>query len=262
MLRSPVAARPCCAFALVLASLGLALVAGCGGGGDAASSDDAVNKLLKQTFSGDKKIESGNLDLSLASTPRAPRSSAARSSLRLTGPFQSQGKGKLPKFKHRRRRSRAAGQNITAGIDLDGRQGLRQLPGTDYVVTDQVSSQFKAGYEQAQQKADKRRQSLSTLGIDPRNWLTNPRNAGEARSATTDAIKITGGVDIDKMLDDVNTALEKARTLGVPAAQNVPNKLTRRSRSSRPQDAIKDPRVEIDTGKDDRSCAAWSSTSA
>ena len=50
--------------------------------------------------------------------------------------------------------------------------------------------------------------------MDPRKWLTDPRNAGEAKVGDADTIKITGGVDVDALLDDVNTALGKAASSG------------------------------------------------
>ena len=124
--------------------------------------------------------------------------------------------------------------------------------GTDYAVSDQVFQQFKAGYEQAQkQSADKgNQQSLATLGIDPRRWLTDPKNEGEAKVGDTDTIKITGGVDVGKLLDDVNTALDKARGLGVQGSDQLPEKLTDQQKQQA-ADAIKDLKVEIYTGKED-----------
>ena len=125
--------------------------------------------------------------------------------------------------------------------------------GTDYVVSDQVFKQFKTGYEQAQkQGSDKQQnQSLSSLGLDPRQWLTNPKNEGEAKVGDDDTIKITGGVDVNKLLDDVNQALKKTRELGVQGTQQLPTQLTAEQRKQ-VTDAIKDPKVEIYTGKEDK----------
>ena len=58
----------------------------------------------------------------------------------------------------------------------------------------------------------------------------HPKNEGEAKVGDADTIKITGGVDVAKLLDDVNTALEKASSLGV-SGQGVPEKLTESSAS-------------------------------
>ena len=94
-------------------------------------------------------------------------------------------------------------------------------------------------------------QSLSSLGLDPRQWLTNPKNEGEAKVGDDDTIKITGGIDVNKLLDDVNTALGKTRNLGVQGTENLPTELTAAQRKQ-VVDAVKDPKVEIYTGKEDK----------
>ena len=126
--------------------------------------------------------------------------------------------------------------------------------GTEYAVSDQVFQQFKAGYEQAQKNgssSSKNQQSLSSLGLDPQQWLTNPKNEGDAKVGDDDTIKITGGIDVNKLLDDVNTALPKTKQLGVQGTQNLPSQLTAEQRKQ-VTDAIKDPKVEIYTGKEDK----------
>jgi hypothetical protein len=244
------AARPRSAPALALAIvLAVAFVAGCGGG-QKASSDTPVNQLLKQTFSGDKQVKSGMLDLSLRVDSQGASQAGGPIAVRLTGPFESQGKGKLPKFKLNASLS-GSGQNFTAGVTSTVDKGFVSFQGTDYAITDNVWSQFRKGYEQSQQQAgSKPGQSLSALGIDPQNWLTNPRNAGDGKVGNDDVVRITGGVNVARMLDDVNTLLEKGRSLGGTAGQKIPNKLTEQQKQQAVQ-AIKSPSVEIDTGKDD-----------
>ena len=87
--------------------------------------------------------------------------------------------------------------------------------------------------------------------MDPRKWLTDPRNAGEAKVGDADTIKITGGVDVAALLDDVNTALGKVGELGLAGAGQVPDKITE-AQKRQVIDAVKDPRVEIYTGKEDK----------
>jgi hypothetical protein len=240
---------------LVLAAVLAALVAGCGGGdggGASADEDSSVDQVLEDTFSGEKKVDSGKLDLSLKIDVQGGDSQIQGPiSLSLTGPFQTQGKGELPKFDIDAA-FEGAGQNLKAGVISTGEKAFVNFQGTDYAVSDQVFKQFKAGYEEAQkQSADKdNQQSLATLGIDPRRWLTDAKNAGEAKVGDTDTIKITGGVDLDKLLDDVNTALDKARNLGVEGSDSLPEKLTDKQKQEA-ADAIKDLSVEIYTGKED-----------
>jgi hypothetical protein len=246
--------RPRMLLLALVALLAALVVAGCGGGGSgsSASEDTSVDELLDNTFSGEKKVDSGKLDLSLKLDVQGGSSQVQGPiSLSLSGPFQTQGKGKLPEFDIEAAFA-GAGQNLKAGVTSTGDKAFVNFQGTDYEVSDQVFQQFKAGYEQAQkQSADKgNQQSLATLGIDPRRWLTDAKNEGEAKVGDTDTIKITGGVDVGKLLDDVNTALDKARSLGVEGSDSLPEKLTDKQKQEA-EDAIKDLSVEIYTGKDD-----------
>ncbi len=240
----------------LLAALIAAVLVGCGGGdegsGTSADEDTSVDQVLEDTFSGEKKVDSGKLDLAIKVDVQGGDSQVQGPiSLGLSGPFQTQGKGKLPKF-DMDAAFEGAGQSFKAGVTSTGDKAFVNFQGTEYEVSDQVFQQFKAGYEQAQkQSADKgNQQSLATLGIDPRRWLTDPKNEGEAKVGDTDTIKITGGVDVNKLLDDVNTALDKARGLGVQGSDQLPEKLTDQQKQEA-ADAIKDLKVEIYTGKED-----------
>jgi hypothetical protein len=240
-------------FLLLLVSALALVAAGCGGGSKASSSSD-VNDLLQKTFAGHKKLDSGKLNLALRVDLQGGSNSQLNGpiSLTLSGPFQTQGKGKLPKFDIDAAFT-GGGQNLKAGLESTGDKGFVNFNGTEYAVSDQVFQQFRTGYEQAQQQAAKQNgntQSLATLGIDPRRWLKNPRNEGDAKVGDTDVVKITGDVDIGKLLDDVNNALAKARSLGVQGSQQLPSKLTDQQKQQA-QQAIKSLKVEIYTGKDD-----------
>jgi hypothetical protein len=237
----------------LLAAVAL-IVAACGSGGsdgEKASSSTDVNDLLTQTFSGAKKVDSGNIDVSVRLDAKGANTGLSGPvTAKLSGPFQVQGDGKLPKFKFDLA-FEGAGQSVTAGATSTGKKGYVSFQGTDYVVSDQVFKQFEAGYEETRKKSKsgKQPQSFASLGMDPRKWLTDPKNEGDAKVGDDDAIKITGGVDVAKLLDDVNTAMGKASSLGLQNAQ-VPQKLTA-AQQRQVEEAVKDPKVEIYTGKDD-----------
>ena len=226
-------------------------VAACGSSGDSASSSTDVNQLLSDTFKGNKNVKSGKLNLSLKIDAKGAQGVNGPITLTVAGPFESQGKQKLPKFKIDFSFA-GAGQSIKAGLTSTGDKGYVNFNGTDYVVSDQVYKQFKAGYEQAQKNGtSKQQQSLSSLGLDPSQWLTNPKNEGETKVGDDDVIKITGGIDVNKLLEDVNQALQKTKSLGVQGTQNLPSQLTA-AQKQQVTDAIKDPKVEIYTGKEDK----------
>jgi hypothetical protein len=242
-------------FVLLLLLLVLATsVVACGGGdsGDEATSTTDVNELLTQTFTGSKEVDSGKLALKLridASGEGAETDGPV--SVSLSGPFQSQGDGKLPRF-DLDAAFEGAGQSIQAGATSTGDKGYVSFQGSDYALGDQIFEQFKAGFEQAEKDATGGdQQSLASLGMDPRKWLTDPKNEGEAKVGDADTIKITGGVDVGKLLDDVNVALEKAASLDLGGVGGVPTRLTDAQRKQ-VVDAVKDPRVEIYTGAEDK----------
>jgi len=244
---------------LLLAAVTALALAACGGDdnavGEEASASTDVNQLLKETFTGNKKVDSGRLNLTVAvDAPGAQGAQAGPINVKLAGPFQSRGAGKLPSLKMDLAFT-GSGQNIKAGVTSTGDKGFVNFNNQDYAVSDQVFRQFQAGYEQAQKQAQQQnrqqQQSLTTLGIDPRKWLTNAKNAGEAKVGDADAIRITGGVDVPKLLDDVNVALDKASQLGLQDAGQVPEKLTDEQRRQITE-AVKGLKVELFTGKEDK----------
>jgi hypothetical protein len=237
---------------LLTALLAMIAVTGCGGGSSGASASTDVSQLLKDTFSGAHPVKSGKLSLMLRADAQGGSSSTQGPiSVNLSGPFQSQGKGKLPKL-DLEAKIEGAGQNISAGLVSTGTKGFLKFQGQSYVASDAIFQQFKRGYEQSQAQASKQKgQSLATLGIDPQRWLTNPRNEGDAKVGGTDTIRITGDVNVPKLLDDVNTALQRTRALGVQGAQSLPQQLTPAQRKQA-ANAIKKLSVEVYTGKDDR----------
>ena len=232
---------------LFVALLATGLVAGCGGdgGGDEASSSTDVDQLLQDTFTGSKDIKSGKLDLAVDVKSAGDTGALA---IKVAGPFESQGKGKVPKFDIDAS-FEGGGQNIEAGVTSTGDSGFVGFNGTDYEIAGPVWKQFTASYEQAGAKGSD--QSLATLGIDPRKWLTNAQNAGEAKVGDTDTIKITGDVDVPKLLDDLNAGIEKLRSIGGAGAANLPEQLTPEQKQQAGE-AIKDLNVEIYTGAEDK----------
>ena len=227
----------------------LALVAvGCGGDGDTADSSTDVDQLLDDTFSGSKSIQSGKLSLALGLEAEGGQGPV---SAKISGPFQSEGEGRLPQL-DLEGSFEGGGESLSGGITATADAAYVSFGGNTYEVAGPVFEQFKAGYEQSAKEASgEKDQSLASLGVDPRRWLTNASNEGEAKVGDTDTIKITGDVDVPKLLDDVNGALEKIRALGVQGSEQIPDKLTE-AEKQQTAEAIEDLSVEIYTGADDR----------
>jgi hypothetical protein len=229
------------AFLLVLAT---AALAACGGGGN-----ESASALVKDTFGGNHPVKSGKLNLALSFSAKGLSSLKGPLALKLTGPFQSVGKGKLPTFDFNVAIN-AGGTNLSAGAVSTGDKGWLRLAGNTYAVTDALFKQFKDGYEKsaAGSQSASSGPSFKSLGISPQHWLKNPTTVGDEVVGGTDTTHVTAGVDVGKLLDDVNTLLGKAGSLGQGA---VPTKLTPQQRTDIEQ-SIKTATLDVWAGKKDK----------
>lgn len=219
-------------------------------GGDDDSKVDA-NELLKATFGPDQNVESGKLGVSLGLDAKGLRGINGPVSIKLNGPFQTVGKGKLPKLDLALMLT-GAGANFAAGVVTTGEKGWLKLQGTTYEVDDATFKQFKTGYEESASKNDDESGSPSfkSLGIDPLRWLKDPEVAGEATVGGAETHHLRAGVDIGAFLEDISTLLGKAGQLGSAGAA-VPTSLTEQQRKDI-ESSVKDASLEVWTGKDDK----------
>jgi hypothetical protein len=232
--------------------------ASCGGGDDPAKSDPAqrasassdVDALLKSTFANVSKTESATIDMTVKVEPRGASSSEGPVSARLSGPFASQGVDKLPKFAFAVE-AQAGGQSFKAGATYDGSKAYVSLMGTPYAVSDLVTKQFVAGYEQALKSRSSAQGGLvlGSLGIDFTRWLPDARNEGDSQVGDTKTIKVSGTADVKQVIADLEKITEKAASLPGAGAQ-LPSKLTAEQKAAA-EKAIKSLTVDVYTGAED-----------
>ena len=133
------------ALALVVPTLALAAC-----GGDEAGTDESAQQLINQTFSGEKKVDSGKLNLDLSAKLEATGAAAAQLegpiSLKLTGPFQSQGEDKLPEVDFDMTIS-AGGQKFTAGAVTTDDEAFITYQGTNYKIPQAQFERYKRQVE-------------------------------------------------------------------------------------------------------------------
>jgi hypothetical protein len=236
---------------LALGACAALLVACGGGGGSGCGGGSSANDLLKQTFSCSHSIKSGNIALSVNINAAGSKQLKGPISAQFNGPFQSLGKGKLPKFDFTVFVS-AQGRQFNAGAVSTGSSGYLRYQGTTYSVPPSVFDQFRSGFEQAASKSSStnKKSGLSRFGIDPKAWLKNPRIVGTASVAGTETKHISAQVDVSKMLDDINTLLGKAGSLGIPNATQLPKSITPAQRAQI-QKAVKTATFDVYTGSSD-----------
>ncbi len=235
---------------LVLLVPGLLLTA-CGGGD---SSGEDVNTVLQETFDGSgKKVESGKLDLSVKlDLDGAGAQLNGPLAIALSGPFENQGEGKVPRFDFNLNLD-GSGQQFQAGAVSTGSAAYLRFGGQTYKVDDATFKQFQDGYVKAAKEDGAKKDSgpsLQALGVDPRRWLTDPKEVGTEEVGGVETIHLTADVDVPRLLEDVNRLIKSANNLGV-GGKNVPDQLTATERA-RAAEALKSVKVDIWTGKDDK----------
>jgi hypothetical protein len=240
----------------VLVALALATAAGACGGDDGGGAD--AREVVKQTFEGGKRVDSGKLDLSMTAKLTGTGLAATQLQepivIKMTGPFQSRGEDALPAMDLVLSVS-GSGQDFSAGAISTGDKGYVTFQGKPYRVPDSVFGRFKRGFEEQQRKDNQSSQTidLSALGVNPDAWLENPKDEGEEEVGGTTTTHVSSDVDLDALLKDFDNLLKRADRLGLSQQQlqQVPRGLDSRTRKQI-RDSVKRAKVDIWTGKEDK----------
>ncbi|HEU4977547.1 MAG TPA: hypothetical protein VFT42_01495 [Solirubrobacteraceae bacterium] len=230
---------------VALLALVAAAVAGCGGSGGGSSA--SAQELLADTFgSGGTHVRSGDLNVALDIRANGFQTFKGPLHIALSGPFQTGKPGALPKFDFDLSFG-SAGSSISAGAVSTGSKGYLKLGGHAYVLPDSAfRSLAKAGSNGKSSGI-----SLKSLGIDPRRWVTNVEKQGVETVAGAQTVHLSAGIDVGRLLGDVNTVLGKATALGIGGATGgVPSGLSAATRTKISR-SIDQAHVDIWTGKDD-----------
>jgi hypothetical protein len=220
-----------CAFALVAA-----LLAACGGG----SSDDA-KATIDKAFS--TPIHSANINLTFSAKvdgASAPQLSQPIS-LKLSGPFQSNGRTKLPTLNWQASFS-GGGQSASGGLISTGDRAFVSYQGSNYEVPAAQVAQInqQLGSQTTQKK------SLKDYGIDVKSWLTNAQDKGDENVNGADTSHVQADIDVGKMLTDLNKVVQQASAV-TPSA---PSQITPQQIDQIKQ-VVKNPKMDVYVSKDD-----------
>lgn len=234
--------------ALLGAALAVAGLAACG-----SDSSGQAQSLLKQTFSGPHKVQSGNLTVNLTMTPSGSTSLTGPVSLSFGGPFQSRGTGKLPASAFTVTVS-ALGKNGSLGLLSTGDQGYVSLQGTSYQLPAATFQRLESSFSGLTSSAGgsgANSGALSKLGIDPLKWLTHPTIVGSDTIGGANTTHVRAGINVAVLLEDLNTFLQKASSLGVPNASKIPSSISAATRT-KVAGTVQNPSVDVWTGKSDK----------
>ena len=228
------------------AALIVALIAGCGGGG---GSDADAQALLRQTFTGQKEVRSGRLDLRMALDAQGLGGVTGPVAVHLRGPFDNGRAGSTPKFDFALD-TRTGRSRLQAGAVSDGKKGYLRLEGRAYELPDAVFRQFSTKRGAAGKAAGRAGPTLSGLGLDPSRWLRDVHTEEGTSTSGDPTVHLTGKVDVERFVQDLDKLLGATGGAGLTEAL-APQALSGAQRKTFAK-AIDSADVDIWTGTRDK----------
>ena len=228
---------------LVLVALALAaFVSACGGGG---GNDKNATSLLNTAFH--QPIKSADVNFNLQLQVQGVQSLSAPISFRFSGPYVSNGTGKLPSM-DLNANIVGGGQSVPFGLTSTGDDLFVKVRGQAYEVGKETVARVNQQLAQQKPKSGSAT-SLSALGIHPSTWLTNAKNAGDSTVGGTKVTHISARLDVAKVLDDLNQLVQKAPTSSLGGASKPPQLSDQQK--SEIQQIVKDPQIDVYVAKSD-----------
>ncbi len=226
----------------LLAVVALALGgAGCGSDdGDDGSSRDA-KALLSDTFT--KKVDSGDLELRMKADVEGVKSLEDPVSMTLDGPFKSNGTKKLPTLDWNFVFD-GAGQKITGGLIATRDNAFLELQGQAYEVGEDLFARLSREVASTQPG---RPASPGKLGMHPERWLEDPKVEDGDPIGGEETRRITGSVDVRKVVQDFVNLLESPAVRKQLERQGQSGQVPKASESDikKIEDAVEDADVEM-----------------
>ena len=213
----------------VLAALALALLAACGASGGGASADELLQRASKQT------AKSADVRFELEATLKGVKELDGPLKLSFTGPYRSNGDKTLPDLDWKLH-AEGGGESFDARVVTTRENAWVEYRGQTYEVGEQLVSGLSAQLQ--------RQPSQQDLRLSVPEWFgdTEVEDAEVGGVATR---RVSGDVDVRKVLESVDRLLRQSSTAGQP----VP-RLTEQTMDEI-EDAVKSAHVEIDVGRDD-----------
>jgi hypothetical protein len=148
----------------------------------------------------------------------------------------------------------AEGKTGTLGLLSTGTSGFVTLEGTSYQLPSATFQRLESSFAQLASSpgaSSNGSGTLSKLGIHPLDWLSNPSVVGDENVAGAQTTHIRATVNVDALLGDVNTFLQKASSLGVSGASQLPSTLSPTTRQKIAGE-VQNPTFDVWTGKSDK----------
>jgi hypothetical protein len=229
----------------LVAALALALLAACGGdgGGGSSGGSGSPEALIKRATQNTAK--SADMKLEMEVNLEGIEGFDGPAKLTLEGPFRSNGKNALLDLDWKMH-GEADGKQFDARLITLRDNAYVEYQGTTYEVGTQLISQLTSRMRQ-QSQADPK-QELRSLGINAGSWLKDAE-VEDADVGGAPTKRISGEVDIRKAMEDLDKLFRKLSTSNQLSPGSAP-RITNQT-IDQVTDAIKDPHIEVDVGRDD-----------
>jgi hypothetical protein len=221
-------------------------VSGCGSSSDPAASSNPQT-LLHQTFASDHTVKSGILDFSLVITPTGSSLIRTPISISLAGPFQSRGAGRTPESAFTIALS-GLGKHGSFGVRTTASGAYVSLEGTNYALPASDVARLKSSLSLGSSSGGKSAPGLSTLGIDPEGWLSNPRIVGTQTVDGAVTEHLHAAVNVPAFIQSLDRVLAReTSTVHTGSSLGHISPATARTIAA----DVRDPSVDIYTGRSD-----------
>jgi hypothetical protein len=214
----------------------------CGGGEE---DTDDVENLLDRAFSGE--IRSADLRLEAEIEMTGVLEEPIR--IEAEGPFRTN-EDKLPSADIELRiGSDGGGQTVTSGVLTTGDRAFVRFQDVYYEQPpERVREANEAIAANSEGSGDR---PLSELGLDPRSWLAEAEEEGDAEVGGVDTRHVSGTLDVESLMRDLNRFVERSGSaLGDAAGQAPPPRLSEADIRELTE-AVQDPSFDIYVGKED-----------
>ena len=213
-------------------------MAGCGG----SDNDPKAVALVKQAFS--RSIGSADVAVSLNADLNGGQQLQGPLSVKLSGPYESNGQMRLPSFDWNIALS-GGGANFDGRLTSTGEDVYVGFQGQSYDVGKDTVARYNTALANG---STAKKRSLKDFGIDPAGWVKGATDQGDANVAGTATKHVSASIDFNALLDDLNKLVRKAGS-SVPGARKPPQ-LTPSERKQF-MDAIKSSSFDVYVGKED-----------
>jgi hypothetical protein len=246
-------------FLVVLTSLTAVVVAGCGSASprssNASSATPNAQTLLRETFSGEHPVTSGQIELAVELVPTGSSELTEPITIALGGPFQSASDGKLPQSDFTVTAS-AQGHDDKLSIISTGSAGYITINGDSYQLPAATYDKLKSGLSSVSGSSSGSSSSSSSsmlgkLGIDPLDWLTDPQVVGLESVGGVNTDHISAKVNVAGLLKDLSKLAGSASSLGISGASTLSGGLSASEQSSIAAHVVS-PSFDVWTGASDQ----------